>query len=117
MEMIGNDHVFYDEKNFANRMENSIIYAIQQDKTELLEIILNKNPDLANQSLDNNCNTALYYATFFKKLNIMKLLVEKYQVNIDAQNNDGSSCLHLACKAEIKLNSASTLNKENSITP
>ena len=55
-----------------------------------------KNPKLKKGLVDKDGNNALYYATMYNNLEIVKFLIQE---NLSNKGNDnGFTCLHLAAK-------------------
>ena len=75
---------------FLKTKKNALIHAIKNGDPEIIELLLNKKPNLDLQ--DNDGNTALIHAAKNGDPAVIKLLL-KHKPNLDLQDNDGNTAL------------------------
>jgi hypothetical protein len=83
------------ETDPAEDGEISIYIAAQYGKTEVVELLLDRNANINQQ--DNNGKTALHAAAECGEIGVVKLLLDR-GANINQQDNNGKTALHAAAQ-------------------
>ncbi|XP_041474154.1 transient receptor potential cation channel subfamily A member 1-like [Lytechinus variegatus] len=79
------------------KMRTCLHWAAENDRPDIIELLMDHGGEQIVNHLDKNDHTALYYAAEVGDLEILKLLV-KYGAKLDVRDATGKTALHVAAK-------------------